>query len=188
MLQKLTVATLLSALTSAAAALSLDGMPVPDTVRLAPEGTELILRGGYVRTYFFRKTTSYALYTVDLAATYSQLTAGAGPKRMVITILMQRFTDEQFRSGWRDQFAAALSEDERRRLAPQIEQFMAGFETLVRGEQLSFDFIRGEGVRLSIRGKLKTTIAGDAFANALLSVWLGPNTVDAGLVRALLEG
>ena len=85
-------------------------------------------------------------------------------------------------------FAAALSEEERRTLAPQIEQFLAGFETLERGEHVSFDFIRGEGVRFLICGKLKKAIAGDAFADALLSVWLGPNTVDAGLVRTLLGG
>ena len=32
------------------------------------------------------------------------------------------------------------------------------------------------------------TIAGKDFANALFSVWLGPNPVEKGLKRALLGG
>ena len=49
-----------------------------------------------------------------------------------------------------------------------------------------FDFVPGEGVQFSIRGELKRTIAGDAFAAALLGVWMGPRAVDSDLRRALL--
>lgn len=137
----------LAALASASAshAMTLDGLHVPAVVQLQPENVELAVQGGYVRTYFFRRTTSYALYVAEPARTFEQLVASPSPKRMVVTVLMPEFTQEQFRSGWRGQFAAALSPEQLRVHAHRIEQFLAAFETLRRGEQVIFDFVPGGG-------------------------------------------
>jgi Chalcone isomerase-like len=179
------VATAIAA--PASAFVELGGLPVAQSVRLEPIGTTLYLQGGYVRRYYFRHTTSYALYTAQPLRSFAALASATSPKRMVVTVLMKQFTADQFRSGWREQFVQALSEPERQAVASEIELFLNTFETLVRGDQLSFDFILGEGLRVSLRGEHKRTIPGAAFANALLSVWLGPQSVDAALRRALLD-
>jgi len=53
-----------------------------------------------------------------------------------------------------------------------IELLRAGFEAMARGEQLSVDFICGEGLRTSLRSELKRVILSDAFAGARLAMWL----------------
>lgn len=180
----------LAALASASAshATTLDGLHVPAVVQLQPENVELALQGGYVRTYFFRKTTSYALYVAEPARTFEQLVASPSPKRMVVTVLMPEFTQEQFRSGWRGQFAAALSQEQLRVHAHRIEQFLAAFETLRRGEQVIFDFVPSAGVRIALRGAQRAVVTDDAFSVLLLSVWLGPRSVEPELARAMLPG
>jgi hypothetical protein len=181
---------MLASLASAAAtqALTLDGLHVPAVVQLQPENVELALQGGYERTYFFRKTTSYALYLAEPARTFEQLVASPSPKRMVVTVLMPEFTQQQFRSGWRGQFAAALSQEQLRVHAHHIEQFLAAFETLRRGEQVIFDFVPHAGVRIAIRGAQRAVVPDDAFAVAVLSVWLGPRSVEPELARAMFPG
>jgi Chalcone isomerase-like len=188
----LLVAALHAAAASALAAptdtlVTLGGLPVAQSVRVEPPGITLSLQGGYVRRYYFRATTSYALYTAQPLHSFTALASATSPKRMVVTVLMKQFTAEQFRSGWREQFAQALSEPERQAVAGEIESFISTFETLAYGDQLAFDFVPGEGLRMHLRGQLKRTIPGEAFACALFSVWLGPQSVDTALRRALLD-
>jgi len=164
----------------------LGGFKVAQSVHIEPGDTPLTLQGGYVRRYFLRSTTSYALYTAEPLRSFDALASAPSPKRMVVTVLMQQFTAEQFRSGWREQFEQALSVSERQALAGEMQMFLDTFETLSNGEHLSFDAIAGVGLRMSMRGEFKRLIPGDAFARALFSVWLGPRSVDAGLRSALL--
>lgn len=171
---------------AAAQPLELDGFKVAQSVRIEPDDTPLALQGGYVRRYFFRSTTSYALYTAEPLRSFDALASAPSRKRMVVTVLMKEFTAEQFRSGWREQFEQALNAGERQALDGEIQMFLDTFETLLHGEQLSFDAITGVGLRMSMRGEFKRLIPGDAFARALFSVWLGPRSVDAGLRSALL--
>lgn len=162
------------------------GLGAPSSVRIEPEGRTLPLIGAHVRTSFFRSITLFALYAGEPAASFEALIASRAPKIVTVTVLRPEFTAERFRSGWREQFAAALGEGQLESLAPEIEQFVDAFETLRRGEQLAFEFVPGEGVRLRVKGVLRRAIAGDAFAAALLGVWLGPRSVDPDLRRGLL--
>jgi Chalcone isomerase-like len=130
----------------------LGGLPVAQSVRVEPPGITLSLQGGYVRRYHFRATTSYALYTAQPLRSFAAMTSTTSPQRMVVTVLMKQFTAEQFRSGWRQQFAQALSESERQAVASETESFISAFDTLAYGDQLAFDFIPGEGLRMFLRG------------------------------------
>jgi len=174
------------AIATAADGRDVAGFDVPETVRLKPEETELRLNGAHVRSSFLRPVTLFALYTFAPAAGFEALVADGKPKRVAVTILRPEFSAERFRSGWQEQFAQALAEDERLALREEIAAFVETFETLRRGEQLHFDFVPVEGVRFHVRRSLKRTIPGDAFARALLGVWLGPRSVDTELRRALL--
>ena len=111
-----------AAASGGAAARELAGFSVPETVRVERDSSVLVLVGAHVRTYLFRDVTLFALYSTAPPQTFESLVASPTPKRVVVTVLLQEFTAERFRAGWRDQFAAALTEEERRQLAPQIAE------------------------------------------------------------------
>ena len=182
----LVLCTLACAAGPAAAAGEPADLNVPRSIRIEPEGRSLQLVGAHLRTSYLRSITLFALYAGEPAASFEALVASRAPKSVTVTVLRPEFTAERFRSGWREQFAAALSESELKSLAPEIEQFVGAFETLRRGEQLAFEFVPGEGVRIRIKGVLRRAIPNDAFAAALLGVWIGPRSVDPDLRRGLL--
>ncbi len=168
------------------AARELAGFRVPESVKVEPEGATLTLIGAHVRTYLFRDVSLFALYAAERPASFDALIASSAPKRVAVTILRPTFTAERFRAGWREQFDAVLSEAERARFSKEIAEFIGTFETLNRGETITFDFTPGKGVRFSIRGEPKRVIDNDEFAAALLGVWMGPRSVDPELRRKLL--
>ena len=169
-----------------AVARDVGGYAVPEQARLEPEGLLLKLNGARVRTAFLSEVTLFALYTDEPVASYEALLRPGRTKRVNVTILRPEFTAQRFRDGWREQFAAALAPQLLQELAPQIEAFIGTFETLRRGEEIRFDFLPGEGLRFWIRGELKRKIAGEAFAAALLGVWMGERAVDPALREAAL--
>lgn len=169
-----------------AAARDVGGYAVPEEARLEPGGLLLKLNGARVRSAFLSEVTLFALYTDEPVASYEALLRPGRTKRVNVTILRPEFTAQRFRDGWREQFAAALAPQLLQEFAPQIEEFIGTFETLRRGEEICFDFLPGQGLRFRIRGELKRNIAGDAFAAALLGVWLGERAVDPALREALL--
>jgi hypothetical protein len=57
----------------------------------------------------------------------------------------------------------------------------------MKGDVLDLTWLPGTGTLVRGRGK-SLTIPGKDFADALLSVWLGPKPVEASLKRDLLGG
>jgi hypothetical protein len=56
-----------------------------------------------------------------------------------------------------------------------------------KGDVLSFTYVPGVGTLMRAQGQ-KLTIQGKDFADALLSVWLGPKPISGALKRQLLAG
>ena len=57
-----------------------------------------------------------------------------------------------------------------------------------KGQRLRFVHKPGAGVSVDVNGTVKGTIAGEDFARALLSIWLGPRPPNAELKAGLLGG
>ena len=55
------------------------------------------------------------------------------------------------------------------------------------GDTVAIDFTT-DGVGVSFNGEARGKVASASFARALLKVWLGENSVDASLKKALLGG
>ena len=68
----------------------------------------------------------------------------------------------------------------------QLDRWMPA--KLRSGDTLSFAFVPGKGVTVSVNNVPKGTIAGDDFARSMLAIWLGPNPPTGGLKRGLLSG
>ena len=56
------------------------------------------------------------------------------------------------------------------------------------GDDIVLTYVPGRGTVVSVKGAEKGVIEGKDFADALFSVWLGPNPVQEDLKLALLGG
>ncbi len=70
-----------------------------------------------------------------------------------------------------------------------------GFETLkswmddiAKGDRLAFTYTPEGGTEVELRGAAKGSIAGKAFADALLACWIGPEPATEDLKEAMLGG
>jgi len=72
------------------------------------------------------------------------------------------------------------------RLRQQIDRLNALYENVSPGDRYSLTYIPGVGTELALNGEAKGTIAGNDFAAAVFSMWLGPRPIDESLRDSLL--
>jgi hypothetical protein len=160
------------------------GITMPEAVSVA--GQNLRLNGMGVRTEkLFFKGYVIALYLEKPTTSASTAIKSNEPKQIVITML---------RDVGRDTFVHAIESGIARNSAAAMPTLRARLDAL---EKALPDLRKGEAVDLTwqpddgtlVRGQGKAmTIPGKDFADALFSVWLGPNPVESALKRALLGG
>ena len=73
-------------------------------------------------------------------------------------------------------------------LKERIETFKGLMADMKTGQRLRFVYKPGEGVHVDVNGAVKGTVAGDDFAQALFSIWLGARPPNAELKAGLLGG
>ena len=71
-------------------------------------------------------------------------------------------------------------------LAARISSFQKLFPNVATGERISLTHVPGKGTAVAIQGADKGTIAGDDFAEALFSVWLGARPIQEDVKNDLL--
>jgi hypothetical protein len=76
--------------------------------------------------------------------------------------------------------------DARKTMKGDIDQLLAALEPVKEGAQMVFAYLPGKDTTLAINGQDKVTIAGPAFGQVLLSVWLGPTPPNADLKKGIL--
>lgn len=81
---------------------------------------------------------------------------------------------------------ANLSTGEIESLRPQIDRLYACYKDIKKRDRYSFIYIPGLGVELVLNGETLCRFDGVAFANAVLSIWLGENPLDEHLKKHLL--
>lgn len=94
----------------------------------------------------------------------------------------------QVKAALRQGIARSVGKDDRRALEPRLQQLLAQVRDVKKGEEIRFTYIPGEGTRIEEPGRVRAVIPGKDFADALFSIWLGPNTDTPQLKRALLSG
>lgn len=163
------------------------GVRIDDTARSG--GTELVLNGAGVRTRVVFKVYVAALYTPRKTSNAAALIDSREPRRIIMHMLRDLDADSLV-GALQDGLRNNHSEAELARLKPEIDQF----EQLMRtagnakaGDTIGIDFA-SDGIVVAFNGQMKGSVAGDAFARALLKVWLGEKPADAGLKKALLGG
>jgi hypothetical protein len=165
---------------AAASSVSLSGVRMP--ARVVVDGTPLYLNGAGVHAVTLFKVDVYvaALYLSQRTASAERILASSAPKQL--SLLFKRNVS-------REELLRAVGGLEGRAGGPGLERRIAeltrALTDIARGDVLTFTFTP-EIVEVRLNGRLRGQVADRAFANALLSAWLGPNPVSDSLKEGLL--
>ena len=160
-----------------------DGNQVPDTV--TQDGKTLSLIGAGIRNKWMFNVYVGALYAEKPTFNAANLIKSEQIKRMDLHLLRDVSKDkivESIREGFEKQSKAQMPA-----LQSRLDQLAAAVPDLKKGDLLSLTYIPDKGVVVGGAAK-ETVIPGKDFADALFSVWLGPDPVDGDLKRKLLGG
>jgi len=160
-----------------------DGNQVPDTV--TQDGKTLSLIGAGIRNKWMFNVYVGALYAEKPTFNAANLIKSEQIKRMDLHLLRDVGKDkivESIREGFEKQSKAQMPA-----LQGRLDQLAAAVPDLKKGDTLSLTYIPDKGVVVGGAAK-ETVIPGKDFADALFSVWLGPDPVDGDLKRKLLGG
>ncbi len=80
------------------------------------------------------------------------------------------------------------SKEQLPKLNARLEKLKQMIPDVAEGDEIVFNWLPDKGTTVSVRGTDRGSIEGRDFADALLSVWLGPNAVQEDLKKALLGG
>ncbi|HEY1252847.1 MAG TPA: chalcone isomerase family protein [Thermoanaerobaculia bacterium] len=178
------LAVLLFAAAGALPAADVAGVQVPETV--TAEGKTLKLNGAGLRKKLLFKVYVAALYLETPSKDGAAVVSSSEVKSMRLSIL---------RSLKGSQVGEAISEGFERNSKdqlPKLQDRLKKLEQMIpdvkEGDEIVFNAVPDKGVHVTVRGTDRGTIEGRDFADALFSVWLGPNPVQEDLKKALLGG
>jgi len=181
-----TAALLLSAPARSA---EVEGVDVPERVRLAAGAPELVLNGAGVRVRFvFFRVYVAALYLPARTSDAEAILRDSGPSRLFIQMLRDVAT-EQLTSLMNEALQETLTPEERLPLEARLKRFNAIFDTLPEakaGTQITIDYLPQPGTVIRVNGEEKGRIPGADFNRALLRIWIGERPRDPELKKAML--
>ncbi|MDK9704660.1 MAG: chalcone isomerase family protein [Sulfuritalea sp.] len=187
-MHKLTVLFLGLVLSAAAGAAEVAGVKLEDKVSLS--GTDLVLNGAGVRGNPMMDIYVGALYVPKKQTSLGGVLGVTAPRRVQMSLLIDA-TADQLAPSFVGGLSKNHSKDEMDAMKPQVEQLVGiirDIKDVKSGQALFFDFIPGTGTVVSHNGAAKGTIAGDAFNNALLKIWLGEQPASESLKKSMLGG
>ena len=158
------------------------GVTLPDTAQVG--GKTLVLNGMGVRTKFMVKVYVAGLYVEQKSSDPAAIIKADAPRQIVM-----RFVHGASKSQMSDAFEESFnnnSPDAVKTMKGDIDKLLGALEPVKDGDQMVFTYLPGTGTTLAINGKDKVTIAGPAFGQVIMSVWLGPKPPNADLKKGLL--
>ena len=173
-------------------AAEIEGVKLPEKIRLSSGGPELVLNGAGVRHKFgFIKIYIGTLYLAQKKNEREAALADSGPKRVGMHILADEVTAPELISSMNNALAANLVPHELALLEKRLRdlnKMMSSIKTIGKGSIVYLDYVPGKGTRITVNGEERITIPGEDFFRAMLSIWLGAKPVDGGLRDAMLGG
>ena len=158
------------------------GVKMPDTVSV--EGKTLKLNGIGLRKKVVFKVYVAGLYLESPSKDAAVVIASDQVKRVQLSVLRSlkaAQVTEAIAEGFEKNSKAQMGA-----LKDRLSKFNAMFADVVEGDQILMTYVPGKGTLVSVKGAEKGSVEGKDFADALFSVWLGPNPVQEDLKKALL--
>lgn len=186
-MKKLLLVVLLLVCSLTHAALEVAGIKYDDKTTLG--AAELQLNGAGMRSRFFIKAYTIALYLPEKRTSAADVLSLKGAKRLHIVTLLE-LTAEKFADALVDGIHRNHSEVEAEPLKARIDEFknaILAVKTAAKSDVITIDWLPESGTRLSVNGKQQgKDIAGEDFYRALLKIWMGSKPVQDDLKDALL--
>jgi hypothetical protein len=166
----------------------LEGVRLEDRIRV--DGQELQLNGLAVRTRFIFQVYVAGLYLPARATAARVAIESQGPKRIIL-VMLRDASAEQFVESIEAGMRANNSEAQIAAVKTQIDQLLAMIRAVgqsKKGARIVLDYApSGGGTTLFVDGLAQgQPMAGEAFFQALLRIWLGEDPVQPDLKEALL--
>lgn len=162
------------------------GIPFPEQVSIGNE--TLTLNGLGLRQATLLKVDVYvaALYVAKTSGDANAILKSTTPKEIILHFVRDVHRSDLVKA-WNEGFENNAG-DQLPILAERIAAFgemMVGMEA---GQQMRLVHAPGTGIHVNVKGTDKGTVAGDDFAQALFSIWLGSRPPNADLKAGLLGG
>ena len=181
----LVVLALMCACAVSSQAKEIAGVEVADQIT-REDGKTLQLNGAGLRSKFVFKVYLAMLYLENPSDQAEQVISDAGAKQMIMHFLYKEVGGGDLVEAWNEGFENNGSPEQIAALKDEITSFNALFDTVKSGDRIVLDYDETTGTSVIIRGQLKGVIAGKAFNDLLLSIWLGEKPVTKELRTALL--
>lgn len=169
-------------LASAAVSKEIAGVNLPDTTVV--EGKTLKLNGAGLRTKVVFKVYVGGLYLETPTRDSATAISSDQIKRMQLSILRtlsSRQVSEAIEEGFQKNSKGQMSA-----LSNRLSDLAKMIPNVEKGDQILLTYVPGRGTVVAAKGQERGVIIGKDFADALFSVWLGSNPVQADLKTALL--
>jgi hypothetical protein len=161
---------------------TLAGVTLPNTVQAG--STSLQFNGIGLRTKFMVKVYVAGLYVPQKSSDANAILKADIPKQIVMHFVRD-VTKNQLTDGFSESFHNNTPDAEKS-LKSDIDRLFAALGPVKEGEEITFTYLPEKGTSVVQAGTEKLTIAGNAFAEMLFSVWLGPKPPNAALKKGLL--
>lgn len=163
---------------------NLDAYALMPAKQVTAAGTALVRLGAGLRTGtdFGVYVYAIALYRRHRKASAEQILEQPFPSRLVLHFLRD-VSASQLRDAWRDGVVNNFADSAGVR--GELARWVASLTDLQQGQRQVVDLEDG-GASLSSDGRMQLQIESEAFARAILAVWLGPHPPTAQIKSALL--
>jgi Chalcone isomerase-like len=169
-MKKIVLALALALVTVSALAGTLAGVSMNDTSSAG--GTNLVLNGMALRTKLFVKVYVGGLYLPTKERDATKVITGDSARQMVMH-WTYAVDNTKICEGWQEGLAANTPSASAE-LKADFAKLCGMTNGAEKGDRLVFTYVPGQGTEIEVKGESKGTIAGKAFADALLACWIGP--------------
>jgi hypothetical protein len=179
------LAFLLFTYVSAAAAVELDGVAMPEAQNVA--GARLALNGLALRTYSFLKVHIYVagLY-LEKRTSDAKAILDSKQTKLLRFAFLRDVDAEAARKSWAEAFARSCGEP-CRLPAESIDRFLAAVPSVREGETSTLLF-NDRGMDFFMNGRLVGRVADTEFARIILATFIGQNPTSQEVKVGLLGG
>ena len=149
---------------------TLKGVTMDDAIEV--DGQKLVLNGMALRKKVIFKVYVAGLYLPQKETDGEKILKADPPRRCVMHWLRSVGTGK-INDAWLEGLEANTP-DASPELKKQFETLTGMMEEMKDGQLIVFTYIPGKGTEVNIKGKVKGTIEGKEFADALFACWIGP--------------
>ncbi|WP_421842004.1 chalcone isomerase family protein [Marinobacter algicola] len=175
---------LTAALTTPAAALTVEGVDVPDTY--SAMDTELKLNGAGTRSKWFMDLYIGGLYVPETIDDGQAIINADEPQAITLHIISGMITSDKMKSATMEGFENSTGGD-LAAIKDDVDEFLDVFsEEIKDGDVFDLVYLPGEGVRVLKNGDQRATIGDLEFKKALFGIWLSDEPAQEDLKEKML--